>query len=175
MFFELVSNLELFFVVFVITTVETVISSPDSFQRFQSFRAQIRRRFFMKIIILMCWSIWSVRNDVIFRGLRASSLHCLDIFKNFLATLVESQEKLLPCYRVMAGASCVISLIFFVSFFCFLSLVAWTCPCLPVFWFSVFLFLLYSAWFLFNKFSLGALGPSCSLKKKLWIDSSTRK
>jgi len=88
MFFELVSNLELFFVVFVITTVETVISSPDSFQRFQSFRAQIRRRFFMKIIILMCWSIWSVRNNLISSGEATSLERCKHYFKEVFGLVI---------------------------------------------------------------------------------------
>lgn len=66
----------------------TVISSPSPIQRFQCFRSQIGEAFFMEIIILMCWSIWAVRNDVIFKGLEVSALRCLFIFKNLFKLLL---------------------------------------------------------------------------------------
>lgn len=46
-----------------------VISTPDPVLRFQSFKQQIGKPFFMEIIIVMCWCIWMLRNDAIFRGI----------------------------------------------------------------------------------------------------------
>ena len=40
---------------------------PDHFQSLQSLKDQLRVPFFMEIIILMCWTIWRARNDLIFR------------------------------------------------------------------------------------------------------------
>jgi hypothetical protein len=42
-------------------------TSLDPFQALQSFRDQLNVPFFMEIIILMCWTIWKSRNDLIFR------------------------------------------------------------------------------------------------------------
>jgi hypothetical protein len=39
---------------------------------FVSFRAQLNVPFFIEIIISMCWAIWLVRNDSIFRHLAPS-------------------------------------------------------------------------------------------------------
>lgn len=75
----------------------TVISSPDPLQRFESFRNQIANKFFMEIIIIMCWSIWSVRNDAIFRGIPICSLRGLEIFKfNFKQLLWRAKKKYFP-------------------------------------------------------------------------------
>jgi len=60
----------------------TLISSPDLIQRFESLKSQIAENFFMEIIIIMCWSIWTVRNDAIFTGIPPSSLRGLEIFRN---------------------------------------------------------------------------------------------
>jgi hypothetical protein len=38
----------------------------------QSIKVHIRQPFFMEIIILICWSIWTTRNDFIFKGLTPS-------------------------------------------------------------------------------------------------------
>jgi hypothetical protein len=75
----------------------TVISSPDPLQRFESFRNQIANNFFMEIIIIMCWSIWSVRNDAIFRGIPICRLRGLEIFKfNFKQLLWRAEKKYFP-------------------------------------------------------------------------------
>jgi hypothetical protein len=44
----------------------------DHFQSLQNFKDQLRVPFFMEIIILMCWTIWKARNDLIFRQVNPS-------------------------------------------------------------------------------------------------------
>lgn len=39
----------------------------DPFQNLQNFKDQLRVPFFMEIIVLMAWTIWRSRNDLIFR------------------------------------------------------------------------------------------------------------
>jgi hypothetical protein len=46
----------------------------NPFQNLQNFRDQLQVPFFMEIIILMCWSIWKARNDLIFRQMNPSFL-----------------------------------------------------------------------------------------------------
>jgi hypothetical protein len=70
----------------------------------------------MEIVIIMCWTIWSIRNDVIFKDIPASVQRCSEIFRNqkhLWLALMESQEKIFPCYWTMARAICVIVFIFF--------------------------------------------------------------
>jgi hypothetical protein len=74
----------------------TVISAPDPFQRFESFRSQIHRKFLMEVIIIMYWDIWTVRNDTIFRGILVSSLRCLEIFKSTFRQLIWRAKKYFP-------------------------------------------------------------------------------
>lgn len=56
---------------------------------------QLNSRFFMDAIILMCWTIWSARNDLIFRGMQRSQDDCASFF--FL------QELSLLKFRVKAN------------------------------------------------------------------------
>ena len=47
-------------------TLGLVIQQPaDPLGTLVSFKNQLQLPFFMKIIVTMCWSIWTVRNDVI--------------------------------------------------------------------------------------------------------------
>jgi len=41
--------------------------SIGPFQALQSFKDQLHVPFFMEVIILMCWTIWKARNDLIFQ------------------------------------------------------------------------------------------------------------
>jgi hypothetical protein len=50
-----------------------VPQSQDPFQILEEFRIRLNVPFFMEVIIIMCWSIWTVRNNLIFRGQEASS------------------------------------------------------------------------------------------------------
>jgi hypothetical protein len=50
----------------------TVQQNMDPSQTLQSFKDQLNVPFFMEAIIIMAWTIWSVRNDFIFRGIQPS-------------------------------------------------------------------------------------------------------
>ena len=41
-----------------------------------SFKVKLQSKFFMVAVILMCWSIWTVRNDFIFNGVQPSVQNC---------------------------------------------------------------------------------------------------
>jgi hypothetical protein len=56
----------------------------DLLQVLDSFKNQLRVSFFMEIIITMCWSIWTIQNDVIFRNITTSVQRCKSIFKEEL-------------------------------------------------------------------------------------------
>lgn len=43
-------------------------------------RAQLDSQFFMEAIVLMCWTIWSARNDLIFKGISLILANCRNIF-----------------------------------------------------------------------------------------------
>jgi hypothetical protein len=62
-------------------------------QRFESLKSRIAKNFFMEIIIIMCWTIWTVRNDDIFRGIPPSSLRGLEILRNFFKQLLWRMKK----------------------------------------------------------------------------------
>ena len=49
-------------------------------------RAQLQFPFSMEIIVTMCWSIWAVRNDQIFRD--PTLQRCMSIFKRSSVCLV---------------------------------------------------------------------------------------
>lgn len=57
-------------------------------QIFEAFKAQLQIPFFLEIIVTMCWSIWTVRNDAIFRGLPISIRSCKMIFKSEFALVI---------------------------------------------------------------------------------------
>jgi len=81
----------------------TVINGPDPFQRFESFRSQINTSFFMEIIIIICWSIRTVRNDIIFGGIPTSSMRCLEIFKSIFRQLLWRAKKYFPTIESWLG------------------------------------------------------------------------
>jgi hypothetical protein len=69
----------------------------DFFQVLVSLKAQIRLPFFMEIVITMCWSIWTVQNDLIFRNMLASVQRCRSIFKQeFALVMLRAQGKYQP-------------------------------------------------------------------------------
>jgi hypothetical protein len=57
------------------------------------FRRQLNVRFFMEIIILLCWSIWMSRNNLIFRNEEASKDKCKAIFRNVFALVILRAKK----------------------------------------------------------------------------------
>jgi hypothetical protein len=66
----------------------SVPTNAGPFQIFESFRDQLQLPFFMEIVVTICWSIWSVRNDVIFINLQASVQRCKAIIKNEFAQVI---------------------------------------------------------------------------------------
>jgi len=67
------------------------------FEILADFRRQLNVPFFMKIIVLMCWSIWSVRNNLIFRNQEASMQHCKYIFGYVFGLVVlRAKKRYLP-------------------------------------------------------------------------------
>ena len=79
----------------------SVTSSPDMVQKFENLRNQIGKRFFMEIIIIMCWSIWTIRNDAVFREIPACSLWCLEIFRStFKQLLWRAKKKYFPAIEL---------------------------------------------------------------------------
>jgi hypothetical protein len=60
----------------------------DPFDIIVMFRAQLHRPFALEILITMCWSIWSIRNDLIFRGIQPSLQRCKAIFKREFAQVI---------------------------------------------------------------------------------------
>ena len=68
--------------------------SIDALSRFQiveSFKLIFTKEFFMEVFILLCWSIWTERNDLIFKGLQPSVMKCKVNLKKELTLL---------CFRV---------------------------------------------------------------------------
>ena len=65
----------------------------NPYQNFEDFRMQLNVPFFMEIIIVMSWSIWAIKNDVVFRGIPASSLRCSQIFKHTFSLLLWRAKK----------------------------------------------------------------------------------
>lgn len=49
-----------------------VDQSLGPFENLQSFRNQLQVPFFMEVIVIMCWTIWKARNDLIFRQVAPS-------------------------------------------------------------------------------------------------------
>ena len=69
----------------------------DPFATLESFRQQIQQPFFMEIIVTMCWSIWSVRNDAIFRNAQPSIQSCKAVFKReFAQVILRAKSSLVP-------------------------------------------------------------------------------
>jgi hypothetical protein len=44
--------------------------------------------FFMEIIITMCWSIWMMRNDLIFHDISHTVQRCKSVFKKKFALVI---------------------------------------------------------------------------------------
>jgi len=55
----------------------------------------------MEIIGLMCWSIWTSRNDFIFRGIQPTLQHCPWTFKReFSLVIHRAKQKYFPLIRL---------------------------------------------------------------------------
>jgi hypothetical protein len=60
----------------------------DPFEIIVLFRNQLHCPFALEILITMSWSIWSIRNDLIFRGIRPSVHRCKVIFRKEFAQVI---------------------------------------------------------------------------------------
>lgn len=79
----------------------TVNSAFNPFQIFEDFRRQLNVSFFMEVIIVMSWSIWTIRNDAIFRGIPPSTFRCSEIFRfTFSHLLWRAKKKYFPAIEV---------------------------------------------------------------------------
>ena len=71
--------------------------SDDPFQTTTSFRSQLAILFSMEIIILMCWAIWSVRNDAIFRNVQPAIAQARRHFRiNFAQVILRAKKSYEP-------------------------------------------------------------------------------
>jgi hypothetical protein len=79
-------------------TLQLVIQHPsDPLGTLVSFNDQLHLPFFMEIIVTMCWAIWTVRNDAIFRQVQPSIPHCKAIFKReFAQVILRAKSSLAP-------------------------------------------------------------------------------
>jgi hypothetical protein len=70
------------------------VAMPNDIQNYiQSIKAHIRQPFFMEIIILICWSIWTTRNDAIFKGLTPSLYRARRKLKDELSLLIHKAKR----------------------------------------------------------------------------------
>jgi len=94
----------------------------DILETLSSFKEQLRLPFSVEIIVSLCWSIWSARNDSIFKNLQHSvAAYRAPFDKKLLYLSLEHKLNISHCSKkislYMARSSCVIALVFFVSFF----------------------------------------------------------
>ena len=79
-------------------TLGLVIQQPsDPYGTLMSFKNQLQLPFFMEIIVTMAWSIWTVRNDAIFKQVQPSLLHCRSVFiKEFAQVILRAKSSIAP-------------------------------------------------------------------------------
>lgn len=70
-----------------------VIISVNPLDTITLFRQQLALPFSMEIIISMCWAIWAVRNDAIFRGIQPSIHNAKRHFKSDFAQVIIRAKK----------------------------------------------------------------------------------
>ena len=92
------------------------LSTRELLRIFESFKDQLQLPFFMEIVVTLCWSIWTIINDVIFMNIQASVQRCKTIFKTEFA-LITLRARANYIILFNARSLCVILSIFFVSFF----------------------------------------------------------
>ena len=64
------------------------------------FRDQLNSEFFLNAVILMCWTIWGPRNDVIFRGI-GPNIHSskLSFNRELALTAIRAKESISQTYN----------------------------------------------------------------------------
>ena len=63
-------------------------NSDDILDIVDNIKHQLNQTFFMEIIVTMCWAIWIMRNDIIFRNLAHSVQRCRSVFKKEFALVI---------------------------------------------------------------------------------------
>jgi hypothetical protein len=64
-------------------------------------RMRLQSQFFMVVVILMCWSIWNSRNDLIFKNIRPQVQVCKGNFINEIKLVVHRvKPSLLPSFEL---------------------------------------------------------------------------
>jgi hypothetical protein len=87
----------------------TIPNSHDVGFIVESLKAQLYLPFHMENLITMCWSIWSMRNDLIFRNLHHLVNRCKQVFKKEFALILRASKGKIPTsYRFMATTICII-------------------------------------------------------------------
>jgi hypothetical protein len=66
----------------------TILNSQDVGYIVESLKAQLQLPFYMEILVTMCWSIWTMRNDLIFRNIPHSVHRCRQVFKKEFALII---------------------------------------------------------------------------------------
>ena len=66
-------------------------SSNDILVILEGVKTQINQPFFMEIIIMMCWAIWILRNDIILKKLPHSIQRCKFVFKEFALVILRAK------------------------------------------------------------------------------------
>ena len=87
-------------------------------QIFQAWRTLLNVSFSFDIFKLLCWGIWMMRNDVIFRNKNPSVENLQKNCNSGVSPVAAQNESYnYPHFRIMDSVSPVIFLIFFVSFY----------------------------------------------------------
>lgn len=76
--------------------IQLHIGPGDPQQTLLELKYQLRVPLFMDVIILMCWAIWMVRNDLIFRELQPSMQDCKQHFEKEFALAMLRAKRDLP-------------------------------------------------------------------------------
>lgn len=62
-----------------------VLNSDNVSTIIEGIKDQLRLPFFLEIIVTMCWAIWIMRNDIIFKNLAHSVFRCKAVFRREFA------------------------------------------------------------------------------------------
>jgi hypothetical protein len=77
------------------------VNCPNSWNQisdvFVDFQQQLHVPFFMEIVVLFCWSIWTVRNKFIFEGIQPTLVAVQQVFKQEFAMVIhQAKSKYFP-------------------------------------------------------------------------------
>ena len=64
------------------------LTSGSVFDIIESLKFQLNSPIFMSLIILLCWTIWITRNDLIFQGIQPSMGQCRNYLRKELTMLL---------------------------------------------------------------------------------------